>query len=106
MIYAIVQLGSRQYKVSQGDSIDTALIHDKEGASVTWDKVLLFANGSTVKVGQPYVKGIKVTAKVIRHFKADKVISFKYRRRKDSLWKKGHRQRLTTLNITKIATDK
>ena len=105
-MFAIVQVGSLQYKISEGDLIETQHFDNKEGANVALDKVLLFANGSTVKVGQPYVKGIKVTAKVIRHFLSDKVISFKYRRRKDSFWKKGHRQRLTTLNITKIATDK
>ena len=105
-MYAIVQLGSQQYKVSEGDSIDTVLMNEKEGASVNLDKVLLFASDSKVKVGQPYLKGVKITAKVIRHFKAGKVISFKYRRRKDSFWKKGHRQNLTTLSITKIAVEK
>ena len=105
-MYAIVQVGSLQYKISEGDSIDTQLFGSKEGANVTLDKVLLFADGATVKIGQPYIKGIKVTAKVMRHHLAAKVISFKFRRRKNSLWKKGHRQKLTTLNITKITADK
>ena len=105
-MFAIVQVGSLQYKISEGDSIETQHFDNKEGANVTLDKVLFFADGPTVKIGQPHVKGVKVTAKVIRHHLADKVISFKYRRRKNSLWKKGHRQKLTTLNIAKIATEK
>ena len=105
-MYVVVQVGSKQYKISEGDVINTELLDTKEGSSVTLDKILLLADGSAVKIGQPYLKSVKVTAKVIRHHLADKVISFKYRRRKDSLWKKGHRQQLTSLNITKIATEK
>ena len=105
-MYAIVQVGSLQYKVSEGDSIDTQLLEGKDGKDIALDKVLLLADGPNVKIGQPYLKGVKITAKILRHHLADKVISFKFRRRKDSLWKKGHRQKLVTLNITKIAAEK
>ena len=105
-MYAIIQVGSLQYKVSEGDSIDTQLVDGKDGKDITLDKVLLLADGSNVKIGQPYLKDVKVTAKILRHHLADKVISFKFRRRKNSLWKKGHRQKLVTLNITKIAAEK
>ena len=105
-MFAIVQVGSQQFRIAEGDSIDTQLFDKKEGSSITLDKILFFSDGSAVKIGQPFLKDVKVTAKVVRHFKADKAISFKYRRRKNSLWKKGHRQQLTTLNITKIAPEK
>ena len=105
-MYAIIQVGSQQFRIAEGDSIDTQLLDKKEGSSLTLEQVLLFSNGSTVSIGHPYVKNIKVTAKIVRHFKAPKAVSFKYRRRKNSLWKKGHRQQLTTLSITKIAPEK
>ncbi len=105
-MYAVVQVDSKQYKISEGDVIDAQLLDNKEGSNITLDKILLLADGSVVKIGQPYLKNVKVTAKVVRHHLANKVISFKYRRRKDSLWKKGHRQKLTSLNITKITVEK
>ncbi len=101
-MYAIVQIGSLQYKVTQGDTIDAQLMDEKEGASVTLENVLLFSDGKEVRVGRPYLTDVKVVASVVEHHKDDKVISFKFRRRKNSLWKKGHRQKLTSLNITKI----
>ena len=105
-MFAIVQVGSQQFRVKEGDKIETQRLDDKEGINVSLDKVLLFSDGTTVKVGQPYLKGVKVTAKVVNHSLDRKVVSFKYRRRKNSLWKKGHRQKLTTLHITKIAPEK
>ena len=101
-MFAIIELGSLQYKVSEGDSIQAQLLDQKEDKSITLDKVLFFDDGKTVKIGQPYLKDVKITAKVIEHTLADKVISFKYLRRKNVSWMKGHRQKLTTLNITKI----
>ncbi|MBZ0167345.1 MAG: 50S ribosomal protein L21, partial [Candidatus Omnitrophica bacterium] len=61
------------------------------------------AKGSEVRIGRPYLKDVKVQAKVVRHLLDDKVIAFKYRKRKDSASKVGHRQRLTALSIEKIA---
>ena len=101
-MFAIVELGSLQYKISEGDSIEAQLLDQKEDKSITLDKVLFFADGQTVKIGQPYLKDVKVTAQVVDHHLADKVISFKYLRRKNVSWTKGHRQKLTTLSITKI----
>jgi len=101
-MYVIVQLGSHQYKVSEGDIIDAEKIDAKEDKSITIDQVLLYAKGQTVKVGQPYLTDVKVTARVVGDKKDKKVVSFKYRKRKDTSWKKGHRQKKTTLSITKI----
>jgi len=105
-MYAIVQVGSLQYKVSEKDVIETQLVEGKEGKSITLDKVLFFADGQSVKIGQPYLKDIKVAAIIVRHHLANKVTSFKYKRRKNSAWRKGHRQKLTGLQITKISAGK
>ena len=101
-MYAIIQLGAKQFKVSEGDSIVANRLPNEIDKSITLDQVLLYSDGQNTRVGQPFVKDVKVTAKVMRHFSADKVIAFKFRRRKDSCTKRAHRQKLTALNITKI----
>jgi large subunit ribosomal protein L21 len=105
-MYAIVELGSSQYKISEGDTIAAPLMEGKEGKSVTLDKVLLVEDGKTVRVGQPYLKDVTIKAKITGHDLEKKKISFKYRRRKNSKWKKGHRQQYTSLNISEIAAGK
>ncbi len=102
-MYAIVQVGSSQIKVSEGDVIDAHRIKEEAGKSITLDKVLLFAKGSDIRIGQPYLKDVRVTAKVVGHHLDDKVVAYKYRLRKNSSSKIGHRQKLTALNITKIS---
>ena len=102
-MYAVVQVGSTQYKVSEGDTIETNRLESEKGKNVTLDKVLLYVDGQDIRIGQPFLKEAKVTAKVLEHPLAKKVIAFKFRRRKNYSKKIGHRQRLTLLNITKIA---
>ena len=101
-MFAIVQLGSLQYKVSEGEVIESQLLEEEKGDSITLDKVLLYNDGSDIRIGQPFLTDIKVTAQVVRQHLGEKVISYKYRRRKTSAWKKGHRQKLTTLRVEKI----
>ncbi len=103
-MYAVVQVGSSQFKVAEGDVIDVDRINGEEGKKINIDQVLMFVNGADIRIGQPFLEDIKVSAKVVKHLLDAKVVAFKYRRRKDSSSKVGHRQRLTTLNITKIAT--
>lgn len=102
-MYAVVQIGGAQYKISEGDVIRTTRLKDDEGSQITLDQVLLLANGSDVRVGQPFLKDVKITANVQQHVAGNKVLAFKFRRRKDSSTLRGHRQKLTVLNITKIA---
>ena len=101
-MYAIIEVGSKQYLVRKDDSIEVERQEAEEGAEISLDKVLLISEGDKVSVGQPYVKEAKVLAFVQKHTKGKKAISFKYRRRKSSHWKKGHRQQLTRLVIKKI----
>jgi len=101
-MYAIIEVGAKQYSVKKGDIIDVEKQKVEEGKAFILDKVLLAFKDKKVEIGQPFLKDIKVEAVVVRHFKAKKVISFKYRRRKSSHWKKGHRQQLTKLKIKDI----
>jgi large subunit ribosomal protein L21 len=100
-MYAIVQVGSQQYKISEGDVVSVQKLDDK-GLSVRLEKVLLLEDGATIKVGQPFLTDVKVMATIVAQEKDDKVVSFKYSKRKNTSWKKGHRQKLTTLKISKI----
>ncbi|MDP2938781.1 MAG: 50S ribosomal protein L21 [Candidatus Omnitrophota bacterium] len=103
-MYAIVQIGQSQYMVKKGDTIAIDRLDDKEGKSVNFDKVILLCSGkSEVNIGQPYLKGIKVNAEVLRHFDGKKKIAFKYKRRKHYYRKHGHRQLLTQLKIIDIS---
>ncbi len=101
-MYAIVQVGSSQFKVAEGDVIESHRLKGEEGKDITLDKVLMFAKGTDVRIGQPYLQDVQVTAKIVRHCLDDKLVVFKYRKRKDSSSKIGHRQKLTALNITEI----
>jgi large subunit ribosomal protein L21 len=101
-MYAIVEVGAKQYTVQKGDIIEVEKQATEEGKEITLDKVLLTSKDKEVEVGQPYLKGTTVKAKVLKQIKGEKTISFKYRRRKSSHWKKGHRQQLTRLKITEI----
>lgn len=105
-MFAVVEISSFQYKVSEGDTIATQRLREKEGKTITLDKVLLIADGQMVKIGQPYLKDVKVSAKVVGAYLAKKLVSYRYKRRKGFAKKKGHRQKLTELNITNISYTK
>lgn len=101
-MYAIIEVGGKQYKVKEDDTIAIEKQDAKEGADLTLGKVLLISKEKTIDIGKPYLKEAKVIGSVLKHVKAAKVISFKYRRRKSSHWKKGHRQQLTRIKIKEI----
>jgi large subunit ribosomal protein L21 len=101
-MYAIVEVGSKQYTVGKDDVIEVEKIEIAGGSDVTIDKVLLVSDEEGVKVGRPYLKGAAVSAKVLAQVKDDKKLIYKYRRRKSSDNLKGHRQKLTRLKITGI----
>ncbi|MEI6631198.1 MAG: 50S ribosomal protein L21 [bacterium] len=102
-MYAIIEVGAKQYNVKKGDIIEVEKLDEQAGKEITLSKVLLAIKDKNVEVGRPYLKGASVKAEVLGQIKGEKVISFKYRRRKSSNWKKGHRQQLTRLKITEIA---
>jgi large subunit ribosomal protein L21 len=101
-MYAIIEVGAKQYNVKKDDIIDVEKLDALEGKEISLDKVILACKNQKVDIGQPYLKGVSVHALVLEHIKGEKVISFKYRRRKSKHWKKGHRQQLTRLKIKDI----
>ena len=105
-MYAVIQTGGKQYRVSQGDKLRVEKLGADEGAKVELDKVLMVADGEKVTVGTPYVKGGMVTATVKAHGRGKKVKIIKFKRRKHHLKRQGHRQWYTELEITKISAGK
>ncbi len=101
-MYAVIETGGKQYKVSEGDVLFIEKLDVAEGDTVTFDKVLVVANGDTVNFGAPTVTGATVTAKVEKQGKAKKIYVFKMKRKKNYRRKKGHRQPFTKVTIEKI----
>lgn len=102
MAYAIIKTGGKQYKVAVGDKLNIEKLELNEGDTATFTEVLASGEGSDLKLGAPTLEGATVTAKVVRQFKAPKVIIFQFKRRKGYHKKKGHRQPLTEVEITGI----
>ncbi len=100
-MYAIVETGGKQVKVEVGEAIFVEKLEVAEGETYTFDKVVL-VSGDETKVGAPYVKGATVTAKVEKHGRGEKIVIFKYRPKKHSASKKGHRQAYTKLVVEAI----
>jgi len=100
-MYAIVETGGKQVKVVVGESIFVEKLEAAEGETYTFDKVVLVSDDK-VLVGNPYVKGATVTAKVEKQGRGKKIVIFKYRPKKHSASKKGHRQAYTKLVVEAI----
>tara|TARA_B100000963_G_scaffold81101_1_gene68984 strand:- start:7250 stop:7747 length:498 start_codon:yes stop_codon:yes gene_type:complete len=108
-MYAIVEIAGQQFKVEKGQQIYSNRLEEKEGTKIFLDKVLLFEDSKKVSIGSPLIKGAQVTAKVLEHLKADKVVVFKKKRRKGYKVRNGHRHYLTKLEVLSIdekATEK
>ena len=102
-MFAIVQVGSSQVKIAEGDLIQVNRMEGEAGSTVNLDKVLMFANDNDVRIGQPFLPNVKVSAKIVQHGLGEKVVAFKFRRRKHSARTRGYRKTFTALNITKIS---
>ncbi|MFH1442169.1 MAG: 50S ribosomal protein L21 [Candidatus Omnitrophota bacterium] len=102
-MYAIVELGAKQYVVKKDDVINVEKFEAEKGREIMLDKVLLVSDEDKVNVGQPFLKDAKVKAMVLGQTKSVKTIVYRYRRRKSSHNKKGHRQQLTKIKIGEIA---
>jgi len=106
MSSAIIRTGGQQYRVAAGDVLRLANIAGDAGQDVVFDEVLaLLGDGSSeaAKLGQPLVQGAKVTAQIVRHGRGEKLVIFKFRRRKRFKRKNGHRQNFTEVKITGIS---
>ncbi len=101
-MYAIVEIAGKQYKVSQDDTLYIPRQSASTSTTLSFDKVLLVADGENVSVGTPTVEGASVDATVLDHVKADKVLVFKKKRRKGYKVKRGHRQPYTQIKVTAL----
>lgn len=103
-MFAIIETGGKQYRVTKDDVISIEKIAGKPGDNVTLDQVLLLNDDKDINLGTPLLKGAKVSATIVNQAKADKVVVFKKKRRHNYRRLKGHRQELTYLKITDIST--
>ena len=101
MNFAIIETGGKQYKVSRGTKVSVEKLAGEAGSEIIFDKVLLIG-GDAVAIGAPYIKGATVVGKIVRQFRDDKKIVFRYHSKTRYRKKKGHRQHQTEVEITKI----
>ncbi len=103
-MYAIVEISGKQFKVEKKQKLFVNRLDVAEGKKISFDNVLMVNDGSKSSVGTPNVSGVQVDAKVLKHFKSDKVIVFKKKRRKGYKVRNGHRQAITEIEISDILT--
>ena len=103
-MYAVIQTGGKQYRVTQGDVVDVERLTgvSADSPDVTFDDVLMVGADDDVKVGSPTVDGAKVTAKLLAEVRGPKITVFKFKRRKQYRRKTGHRQDLHRIRIENI----
>ena len=101
-MYAIIETGGKQYKVTEGDQVFIEKLDKEEGKKVNFDKVLAFSDGKKLKTGKPFLKDIKVSGKVVKNGKAKKIIVFKFKPKKGYKRTQGHSQPYTCVEITNV----
>jgi large subunit ribosomal protein L21 len=101
-MYAVIQTGGKQYRVAAGETLRVEKLAANAGDKIAFDSLLFADDAGKVTVGAPLVKGIKVQAEVLQQGLGQKIILFKYKRRKSYRRKNGHRQPFTALKITSI----
>ncbi len=101
-MYAIVDIGGQQFKVTKSEVITAPKMAGEVGAQVEFDKVLFLSGDDESKIGAPYIEGAKVQATIVEHNKAKKVVIFKKKRRKGYEVLRGHRQQQTKVKIDEI----
>jgi large subunit ribosomal protein L21 len=102
-MYAIVEIAGKQYKVQENDKLYVPRLNADADAEVTFDRVLLFAGDSDIRVGTPTVGGASVKARVLGHKKGDKVLVFRKIKRKRFKVKNGHRQQYTQIQVSGLS---
>lgn len=104
-MYAVIETGGKQYRVSPGQTVEVELLPAEPGGEVALERVLLVSTGESTQVGTPTVDGAVVTATVVREGRGDKIIVFKYHNKKRYRRTQGHRQDYTYLTVTDIQAD-
>jgi large subunit ribosomal protein L21 len=101
-MYAVIETGGKQYKVSPGDVLDIERLDDQPGEPIEFDQVLFYSAESDIRAGAPTLPDIRVVGSVVTQHQGPKVISATYKRRTGYRRKKGHRQQLTRVAIARI----
>src|SRR5919106_6167789 len=102
-MYAIIKTGGKQYRAEPGKTIRIPSLVGEPGAKVTFNEVVLGADGDRVEVGVPTLNGASVTGEIVKHGRGDKIVVFKFKRRKNYARKQGHRQGFTEVRIKSIS---
>ena len=102
MPYAIIRTGGKQFRVEPGQTIRIPTLLGDAGGSVEFNDVLLGADGNNIQTGVPTLSGAKVTGEIVKHGLGDKIVVFKFKRRKNYSKKQGHRQGFTEVRINDI----
>jgi len=103
--FAVIKTGGKQYLITEGQTIEIEKLAGETGDKVEFDEILMLQNGK-LEMGQPMVEGAKVDGKILKQFKDDKKVVFKYKNKTRQAKLKGHRQNLTEVEITKISAGK
>lgn len=103
-MYAVIQTGGKQYKVEPGKTVVVEKLAGDQGTNVVFDQVLLVSagDGGAVNIGKPLVAGAKVTGQIVEQGRGEKLVVFKFRRRKNYVRRNGHRQDYTAVKIAEI----
>ncbi len=102
MTYAIIRTGGKQYRVEPGQTVRIPTLLGEAGTQVTFNEVLLGSDNGNVRTGVPTLSGAKVTGEIVKHGLGEKIVVFKFKRRKNYSRKQGHRQGFTEVKIQDI----
>lgn len=102
-MHAVIKTGGKQYRVKAGDILKIEKLESNNSSKVEFDEVLMVSGSDGVKIGTPFVAGAKVTAEIMGEGRGKKIRIIKFKRRKNYLRRKGHRQSFTQIQITNIA---
>jgi len=104
-MYAVISSGGKQYRLTEGALVDVERIGGQAGDPVVFDQVLFLGDGESGRVGQPVIEGARVLGTIVEQGKGDKIVVFKFKRRKMYRRRTGHRQELTRVRIESIQTE-
>ena len=105
-MYAVIEAGGKQHKVELGQVLEVDLMQEESGVDHAFENVMLYVDGDDVQIGQPYIENAKVVAEIVEEVKGEKVSILRFRRRKHSMRKIGHRQKYTQIKIKEINVGK
>ena len=105
-MYAVIEAGGKQHKVELGQVLEVDLMQEESGVDHAFENVMLYVDGDDVQIGQPYIENAKVVAEIVEEVKGEKVSILRFRRRKHSMRKIGHRQIYTQIKIKEINVGK